>query len=82
MTAKEALRELVDEMTESEAAEWLKEMAPVRVQPTAASSDNRPIWEKIREIMADAPQDELAKIPSSERIDEVVYAQPPYPGQG
>lgn len=81
MTAKEALRELVDEMSESEAENWLKEIAAVRERPSApAVRDDRPIWEKIREIMADVPPEELAKIPSLDRIDEIVYAQPRYPG--
>ena len=81
MTAKESLRDLVNEMSESEAENWLKEIAAVRERPSPPKAkDDRPIWEKIREIMADVPPEELAKIRSSDRIDEIVYAQPRYPG--
>ncbi|MBA4180077.1 MAG: hypothetical protein C0506_05755 [Anaerolinea sp.] len=81
MTAKEALRELVDEMSESEAENWLKEIAAVRERPSApAVRDDRPIWEKIRELADQVPPEEWAKMPSSDRIDDIVYAQPRFPG--
>jgi len=76
MTAKEALRELVDELPEDEAALWLERM---RTRSSQSARESRPIWEVIREIMADVPDEVLATIPSSDRIDEIVYGRAPDP---
>ncbi len=76
MTAKEALRELVDDLPEDEAALWLERM---RMGQSSNDRPVRPIWEVIREIMADVPDEVLATIPSSDRIDEIVYGAAPEP---
>lgn len=41
----------------------------------AAPGGNRPIWEVIREIMADVPDEEFRNWPSSDDVDRIVYGQ-------
>ena len=73
MTAKEALRELVDDLPEDEAALWLERM---RIRSGVSVPDTRPIWEVIRQLGEEIPDEDLARIPPSDQIDAVVYRRP------
>jgi hypothetical protein len=41
----------------------------------ADRTHKKPVWERIREIMADVPEEEWATLPSSDDIDLVVYGR-------
>ena len=49
---------------------------------TSAESAYRPIWDRIREIMADVPEEELRNLPHSHEVDRVVYGQPDHLNPG
>jgi hypothetical protein len=68
MTAKEALRELVDELPEDEAALWLERMRVEKPQLAAVS-----VWDIFARAAGRIPAEESERIPSSDAIDEVVY---------
>lgn len=79
MTAKEALREAVDGLTEEDAAAWLAriEASQSETRPTGvARADHRPINVVIAELVARIPPEEWAKVPPSSDIDKVVYGNP------
>ncbi|MCC7364618.1 MAG: hypothetical protein IT303_09615 [Dehalococcoidia bacterium] len=70
MTAKEQLKAMVDAMSEQQAAAALETLAPAEL-----SWDE---WQRfLDDIAASIPEEELLTMPSSDRIDEVVYGHPP-----
>lgn len=67
MTAKEALRELVDELPEDEAAEWL---ARIRSEMSNQTAEN--VWDIFERAARRIPPDELEKMPPIKPIWEIV----------
>lgn len=75
MSAKERLRDLVEEMTEEEAAVWLK-----KLEASAEDEDWRPSWlVKLDEATARVPEEDWEKFPPSDKVDEVLYGKPQTP---
>ena len=72
MTAKQALQERVDELSEAEAAEWLDRL---REDDDSTTPTSR-FLDRIQAIWADVPEEEFADWPSSADIDSVVYGSP------
>ena len=78
MTAKEALREVVERMSEEDAALWLH-----RIAPTNGSQESEPaprtlleIHEWVQKLSSDIPKEEWAKLPSARDIDKHLYGRP------
>ena len=79
MTAKEALREAINGLSETEAAAWLARIEASQRELHAVDderTDHRPINVVIAELMARIPAEEWAKAPPPADIDEVVYGDP------
>lgn len=60
-------------MTPDEVEAYLDSFAP---KNPASRQPGEHIWDVIDRIMADVPEDELKKIPSSDHIDLVLYGIP------
>ncbi len=79
MTAKEALRDAVDELSEEDAAIWLARLAPSQPEPGGGEVNHvahRPINVVIAELVARIPPEEWAKAPPPADIDDAVYGDP------
>ena len=70
MTAKEALLQRVQSLTEEQAEALLRELPVIR---NAAEPNGASVLDKILEIWADVPEEEWADVPTSEHVDRVVY---------
>ncbi|MGH2609390.1 MAG: hypothetical protein ACRDHF_09915 [Tepidiformaceae bacterium] len=71
MTAKEALLEKVEEMSEDEAARWLGEISAE--EPHQGES----VRTAFKRILAAVPEEEFARIPPARDMDEYLYSKPP-----
>lgn len=70
MTAKEALLQRVQSLTEEEAAALLRDL------PSEKDLAKRDFWEWLEELWADVPPEAWDNVPTSEDIDHVVYGTP------
>lgn len=77
MTTKETLHELIDNLSDEEAAELL-----ARVSSLTAPTDNvhgavaptgESFWAFLDEVAAAIPDEELKRLAPSSEVDEVVY---------
>ena len=70
MTAKEALLQRVQSLTEEQAEALLRELPVIR---DASEPNGASVLDKILEIWADVPEEEWDDVPTSEHVDRVVY---------
>lgn len=74
MSAKERLKDLIEDLTEEEAAAWLEKLEAVE------NEDWRPNWlVKLDEATARVPEEDWEKFPPSDKVDEVLYGKPQTP---
>ena len=77
MTAKEALHRAIEEMDEGEARRWLAVVCPEPPEAERAREGTpRSIVELVDEIFGDVPDEVWQRLPSSDRIDDVLYGEP------
>ena len=73
-SARQELLELIEKFSGTEVYFWLAKM---KQEPTAAMGGVRTsLFDEIRAIWAEIPDEELARMPSSADIDRVVYGNP------
>jgi dsDNA-specific endonuclease/ATPase MutS2 len=70
MTAKEALRDKVENMSEDEAARLLEQL-----EAEDDAREYHPMYEAARKIMKDVRREDLADLPPSSDVDRVVYGK-------
>ena len=72
MTAKEALLQRVQSLTEEQAEALLREL-PAEDKPSSPEGN---FWDWLEALWADVPAEAWENVPTSEDIDHVVYGIP------
>jgi len=77
VTTKETLHELIDSLSDDEAAELLARVSTLGLLNDEVDISDAPtsesFWEFVDALAARIPDEELKRLPPSDQIDEVVY---------
>lgn len=73
VTTKETLHELIDNLSDEEAAELLAHVRRDAEREGATQPTSEAFWEFLDSLASGIPEEELKKLASSDEVDRVVY---------